>query len=62
MEINQLETTTLEGNIANVLANEHLVKSADEKAYLESMMPNPRQESYTCITGCTSCVSCGGND
>ena len=59
---NQLETTALEGNVANILADEYLVKSPDEEAYLNSMMSSPRQEGYTCVTGCTSCVSCGGND
>lgn len=39
-----------------------LVKTTNEKAYLNSMMPEVRQEGYTCVTGCTSCVSCGGND
>lgn len=37
-------------------------KTASEKAYLNSMMPEVRQKGYTCISGCTSCISCGGND
>ena len=38
------------------------VKTASEIAYLNSMMPEVRQEEYTCVSGCTSCISCGGND
>lgn len=60
--INQLEVTTLKENVANVLANEYLVKSTDEAKYLNSMMLSPRQEGYTCVSGCKNCVSCGGND
>ncbi|GAG63401.1 unnamed protein product [marine sediment metagenome] len=39
-----------------------LAKTANEIAYLNSMMPEVRQEGYTCVSGCTDCVSCGGND
>ena len=37
-------------------------KTASEKAYLNSMMSETRQEGYTCVTGCSNCISCGGND
>lgn len=36
-------------------------KTANERAYLSSIMPEARQEGYTCVTGCSSCVSCDGN-
>ena len=37
-------------------------KTANEEAYLNSMMSEVRQKEYTCVSGCTSCISCGGND
>ncbi len=37
-------------------------KTTNEKTYLNSMMPEVRQEGYTCVSGCQNCVSCGGND
>ena len=37
-------------------------ETANETAYLASMMPEVRQEGYTCVSGCQDCVSCGGND
>jgi len=39
-----------------------LVKTANEKAYIDSMMSEMEQEGYSCVSGCTSCISCGGND
>jgi len=36
--------------------------TANEIAYLSSIMPEARQEGYTCVTGCSDCVSCDGND
>ena len=39
-----------------------LVRTANEKAYLNSMMSEAKQEGYTCVSGCANCVSCGGND
>jgi len=44
------------------MENKPLEKTAAEEAYLESMMPETRQEGYTCVSGCNDCVSCGGND
>ena len=38
------------------------MKTTNEKAYLNSMMSEIRQEGYTCVSGCQSCISCGGND
>ena len=38
------------------------VETINEKAYLNSMMPEVRQEGYTCVSGCSDCCSCGGND
>ncbi|MCR4284664.1 MAG: hypothetical protein NUV97_01305 [archaeon] len=38
------------------------VMTAGEEAYLSSMMPEVRQEGYTCVSGCSNCVSCDGND
>lgn len=38
------------------------VRTENERAYLNSMMDEVRQEEYTCVSGCTSCASCGGND
>lgn len=38
------------------------IRTAGEKAYLNSMMPEVRQEGYTCVSGCQDCISCGGND
>ena len=35
--------------------------TTSEAAYLNSMMPQVRQEGYTCVSGCSDCVSCGGN-
>ncbi|MCK5611757.1 hypothetical protein KAR91_58350 [Candidatus Pacearchaeota archaeon] len=37
-------------------------ETANEAKYLKSMMPETRQEGYTCVSGCQDCVSCGGND
>jgi len=37
-------------------------KTANERAYLNGMMSEVRQEGYTCVSGCQSCISCGGND
>jgi|TARA_B100001971_G_C18247844_1_gene575720 hypothetical protein len=37
-------------------------KTTNETAYLASMMPEVRQEGYTCVSGCQDCCSCGGND
>jgi hypothetical protein len=62
METSQLETTALEEISANILVGEYLKKSSDEEEYLNSMMSSPRQEGYTCVSGCSNCVSCGGND
>ena len=39
-----------------------LAKTANERTYLNSMMPELRQEGYTCVSGCSECCSCGGND
>lgn len=39
-----------------------IVRTSNERAYLNSMMPEIRQEGYTCVSGCQDCVSCGGND
>lgn len=39
-----------------------ILKSENEIAYLSAIMPEARQEGYTCVTGCSECVSCGGND
>ena len=36
--------------------------TAREREYLNSMMPETRQEGYTCVSGCQDCVSCDGND
>jgi len=41
---------------------ETLEKTANEIVYLNSMMPEVRQEGYTCVSGCKDCISCGGND
>lgn len=38
------------------------VITSNEMAYLNSMMPEVRQEGYTCVSGCQDCISCGGND
>jgi len=48
--------------LENKTGVELLVISAGEQAYLSSMMPEVRQEGYTCVSGCQDCVSCGGND
>ncbi|MFA5061299.1 MAG: hypothetical protein WC494_03215 [Candidatus Pacearchaeota archaeon] len=37
-------------------------KTPEEIDFLESMMPEVRQEGYTCVSGCQDCVSCDGND
>lgn len=44
------------------MASEALDRSAREAAFLDSMMPETRQEGYTCVSGCDNCCSCGGND
>ena len=49
-------------NLTNKLNGILPVKTKNEKAYLTSMMPEVRQEGYTCVSGCKECVSCGGND
>ena len=36
-------------------------KTAEEIEYLSSIMSETRQEGYTCVTGCSECVSCDGN-
>ena len=49
-------------NLENKAKGGVLVKTENETAYLTSMMPEVRQEGYTCVSGCQNCVSCGGND
>lgn len=45
------------------MENNPLEKTATEQEYLESMMPETRQEGYSCgVSGCSDCCSCGGND
>ena len=53
-----METNCLEKEVAKATPQ----KTANEKAYLSSIMPEARQEGYTCVTGCSDCVSCDGND
>ena len=36
--------------------------TTNERDYLESMAPEVRQEGYTCVSGCSDCCSCDGND
>jgi len=48
--------------LENKVGRTSSTKTTDEKAYLSSMMPEIRQEGYTCVSGCTDCVSCDGND
>ncbi len=49
-------------SLENMSGSEPLVRTANEQAYLESMMPEVRQEGYTCVSGCSNCISCGGRD
>lgn len=53
MEINCLEKEIAEATPKT---------TANERAYLSGIMPEARQEGYTCVTGCSDCVSCDGND
>ena len=48
---------TLENEVGDIS-----LMTSNEVSYLKSMMPEVRQEGYTCVTGCVECVSCGGND
>lgn len=49
-------------NLETSLEGVSSVATENERAYLNSMMDEVRQEEYTCVSGCTSCASCGGND
>ena len=49
-------------HLENKVEKAILIKTANETAYLTSMMLEVRQEGYTCVSGCQDCVSCGGND
>ena len=49
---------TLESNFKGVSS----VEATNENMYLESMMHETKQESYNCVSGCSNCVPCGGND
>lgn len=53
-----MEKNCLEKEVAEAT----LQKTANERAYLSSIMSEARQEGYTCVTGCSECVSCDGND
>ena len=53
-----METKSLEEEVEGEL----LQKTPNERAYLSSIMPEARQEGYTCVTGCSNCVSCGSSD
>tara|TARA_Y100000310_G_scaffold310951_1_gene356745 strand:- start:3317 stop:3493 length:177 start_codon:yes stop_codon:yes gene_type:complete len=53
-----MENKTLETKVGKVIP----IKTANENAYLASMMDEVRQEGYTCVSGCRDCISCGGND
>jgi len=33
-----------------------------ERDYLLSLKNSSTSKKYSCVTGCTNCVSCGGND
>ena len=48
--------------VENKVKGASTIRTANEKAYLTSMMSEVRQEGYTCVSGCKNCVSCGGND
>jgi len=49
---------TLESNFDKEVS----VKTTNENAYLGSMMSETNQEGYTCVSGCSNCIPCGGND
>ena len=49
-------------SLENKTKSMSLAKTANEIAYLNSMMSEVRQEEYTCVSGCQNCISCGGND
>ncbi len=53
-----MKTTCLEKEVGESTPK----KTANEISYLSSIMPEARQEGYTCVTGCSDCASCGGND
>ncbi|MCK5624768.1 hypothetical protein KAI04_02920 [Candidatus Pacearchaeota archaeon] len=46
---------TLESNFDKEVS----VKTTNENEYLTSMMPETKQESYNCVSGCSNCVPCG---
>ena len=49
-------------SLESTAKSEFSTKTRNEKAYLNSMMSEVRQEGYTCVSGCQNCISCGGND
>ena len=51
---NSLENMSREGNKVSC-------SSAEEK-YLSDVKSSCQSEKYSCVTGCSNCVSCGGND
>ncbi len=53
-----METNCLEKEVSEVTSQ----TTANERVYLSSIMPEARQEGYTCVSGCSDCVSCDGND
>jgi len=56
--LKNMEDKSLENKAETVFST----KTANEQEYLNSIMPEARQEGYTCVSGCHECVSCGGND
>ncbi len=64
MEIKDLELIAVESSgVLNLSSQrEYCELSSEEINYLSSIADSPRQEGYTCVTGCDECISCGGND
>jgi len=49
-------------NLALERKVEVISSTPNERAYLESMMPEIRQEELTPISGCSICYHCASND
>jgi len=48
--------------VVDTVSGDETARTTGEVAYLNSMMPEVRQQGYTCVSGCSDCASCDGND
>jgi len=51
-----------ETKLENISKDGQIMYSLNEQKYLSSVKGSSQLKNYSCISGCSSCVSCGGND